>query len=125
GDNRRSEIAYGLSTEFNEADLVRVEECVLLLTQQGYINRVPSSAYRAERRGGKGVIGVMRKEEDFVADIVTASGLDHVLYFSNKVKVYSERAYAIPEGQRASKGTSIYSVLNNLDSDERITAILP
>ncbi|MFO7320545.1 MAG: DNA gyrase subunit A [Chloroflexota bacterium] len=124
GDNRRSEIAYGLSTEFNEADLVREEECVLLLTQQGYIKRVPSTAYRAQRRGGKGVIGVMRKEEDVVADIVTASSLDHVLYFSNKGKVYSERAYAIPEGQRASKGTSIYSVLN-LDSDERITAILP
>ena len=124
GDARKSEIIYGVSTEFNEADLVREEECVLLLTQQGYVKRVPTTAYRAQRRGGKGVIGVMRKEEDAVSDIVTASSLDYVLFFSDKGKVYSERAFGIPEGQRASKGTMIHAVLN-LDADEHITAILP
>src|SRR5690606_11455942 len=95
GDERKSEIVYGVSTEFNEADLVREEECVLLLTQQGYIKRVPTTAYRAQRRGGKGVIGVMRRDEDAVSDIVTASSLDYVLFFSDKGKVYSERAFAI------------------------------
>jgi DNA gyrase subunit A len=124
GDERRSAIMYGISTEFTEADLVREEECVLLITQHGYVKRVPSTAYRAQRRGGKGVIGVMRKEEDVVYDIVTASSLDYVLFFSNKGKVYSERAFGIPEGVRAGKGTMIHAILN-LDSDERITAILP
>ncbi len=124
GDARRSEIIYGVSTEFNEADLVREEECILLLTHQGYVKRVPSTAYRAQRRGGKGVIGVARKEEDVVADIITASSLDYVLFFSNKGKVYSERAFAIPEGLRASKGTMIHAVLN-LEQDERVTAVLP
>jgi DNA gyrase subunit A len=124
GDERRTNIIYGVSTEFNEADLVRDEECVLLLTKQGYIKRVPSSAYRAQRRGGKGVIGVMRKEEDVVDDIVTANSLDHILFFSDKGKVYSERAFGIPEGNRAGKGLMIHAVLN-LDSDEHITAILP
>jgi DNA gyrase subunit A len=124
GDVRKSEMVYGVSTDFNEADLVREEECVLLLTQQGYVKRVPTTAYRAQRRGGKGVIGVMRKEEDAVSDIVTASSLDYVLFFSNKGKVYSERAFGIPEGQRASKGTMIHSVLN-MEQGEHITAVLP
>ncbi len=124
GDDRRTEIIYGVNTDFHESDLIREEEVVVVLTQQGYIKRVPSTAYRSQRRGGKGVIGVMRKEEDIVADIVSASSLDHVLFFSNKGRVYSERAYAIPEAGRASKGTMIHAILN-LESSERITAILP
>ncbi len=124
GDDRRTEIIYGVSTDFHESDLIREEEVVVLLTQQGYIKRVPSTAYRSQRRGGKGVIGVMRKEEDSVVDIVSASSLDHVLFFSNRGRVYSERAYAIPEAGRASKGTMIHAILN-LESSEYITAILP
>lgn len=125
GDNRRTEVIYGVNTDFNEADLVREEEVVLLLTQHGYIKRVPSSSYRAQRRGGKGVTSVTRRvEEDVVADIVTASSLDYVLFFSNKGKVYSLRAFNVPESSRASKGTSIYSILN-MEQEESITAILP
>jgi DNA gyrase subunit A len=114
GDDRRTEILYGVMTDFDEADLVREEEVVISLTSHGYIKRVPASAYRAQRRGGKGVTGMQTKEEDVLVDI----------FACNKGKVYSERAFHIPETGRANKGTLIHTVLN-LDPDEHITAMLP
>jgi DNA gyrase subunit A len=124
GDERRTQIVYGVNTEFNEADLVREEEVVISLTSHGYIKRVPSSAYRAQRRGGKGVIGMTTKEEDVLTDLFACSSLDHLLFFSDKGKVYADRAFNIPETSRNGKGTLIHTVLN-LDSDEYITAVLP
>jgi DNA gyrase subunit A len=124
GDDRRTEIQYGVSTEFNEADLVRDESVLITLSTRGYIKRVPSSAYRAQRRGGKGVIGMTTKEEDAIKDIFAAGSLDYLLFFSDRGKVYCERAFAIPEAQRASKGTPIHAVLQ-LAPDERVTAVLP
>jgi DNA gyrase subunit A len=124
GDERSTDVIYGVSTEFNEADLVRDEEVVILLTQNGYVKRVPSSAYRTQRRGGKGVIGMVTKEEDELREIVAANSLDTLLFFTDKGRVYSERAFAINEAQRASKGTLVHMVLA-LQPDERITAILP
>lgn len=123
GDERRTDVIYGVSTEFNEADLVREEEVVILLSKYGYIKRVPSSAYRQQRRGGKGVMGMLTKEEDGLEHIVTARSLDTLLFFTDKGKVYSEKAYNIPEGQRASKGTLVQSVMA-LTPDEHITSIL-
>jgi DNA gyrase subunit A len=124
GDDRRTEALYGIRTEFEEADLVRDEEVVLLLTNKGMIKRVPSSAYRQQRRGGKGVIGMMTKEEDGISDIVTANSLDTLLFFTDRGKVYSERAFAIPEAGRASKGTPIQMILA-ISEGEKITAIVP
>jgi DNA gyrase subunit A len=124
GDDRRTEALYGIRTEFDEADLVRDEEVVILLTNKGMIKRVPSSAYRQQRRGGKGVIGMMTKEEDGIADIVTANSLDTLLFFTDRGKVYSERAFAIPEAGRASKGTPIQMILA-IAEGEKITAIVP
>jgi DNA gyrase subunit A len=124
GDGRRTDILYGVSTDFDEADLVREEEVIVSLTDRGYIKRVPSSAYRAQRRGGKGVIGMTTKEEDTLLDIFAANSLDYLLFFSDKGKVYSERAFRVPETQRASKGTLIHTILN-LEPDEHITAVLP
>jgi DNA gyrase subunit A len=124
GDDRRTEALYGIRTEFDEADLVRDEEVVILLTNRGMIKRVPSSAYRQQRRGGKGVIGMMTKEEDGIADIVTANSLDTLLFFTDRGKVYSERAFAIPEAGRASKGTPIQMILA-IAEGEKITAIVP
>lgn len=123
-DNRRTNVVYGVTTEFNEADLVRDEEVVVLLTQNGYIKRVPATAYRTQHRGGKGVIGMVTKEEDDLYDMVAANSLDTLLFFTDKGKVYSERAYAIPEAGRNGKGVLILNVLA-LQSDERITAIVP
>ncbi len=124
GDDRRTEVIYGVSTEFKESDLVRDEEVAILLSRNGYIKRVPSSAYRAQRRGGKGVTGMLTKEEDGLTDIVIANSLDTVLFFTDWGKVYSERAFAIPEAARAGKGTMIHSILA-LGSNEHITAIVP
>ncbi len=124
GDERRTEIQYGVSTEFNEADLVRDERVFISLTNKGYIKRVPSVEYRAQRRGGKGMIGMATKDEDGLTDLLSAGSLDYMLFFSNHGKVYSERTFAIPETRRASRGTLIHSVLP-LAPDERITAILP
>jgi DNA gyrase subunit A len=124
GDDRRTEILYGVMTDFDEADLVREEEVIVSLTSHGYIKRVPASAYRAQRRGGKGVTGMQTKEEDVLVDIFACNSLDHILFFSDKGKVYSERTFHIPETGRANKGTLIHTVLN-LDPDEHITAMLP
>ncbi|MFN8447257.1 MAG: DNA gyrase subunit A [Anaerolineae bacterium] len=124
GDERRTEMIYGVSTEFNEADLVRDEEVAILLSRYGYIKRVPSTAYRSQRRGGKGVTGMITKEEDGLVEIVTANSLDTVLFFTDWGRVYSERAYAIPEATRAGKGTMIQSILA-LNADEHVTAIVP
>lgn len=124
GDGRRTEILYGVSTEFNEADLVRDERVLITLSTKGYIKRVPSIAYRAQRRGGKGVIGMTTKEEDVIKDIFSAGSLDYLLFFSDRGKVYCERTFAIPETQRASKGTLIHTILP-LAPSEQITAVLP
>jgi DNA gyrase subunit A len=124
GDDRHTEILYGVTTDFDEADLVREEEVVISLTDKGYIKRVPATAYRAQRRGGKGVTGMTMREEDVLVDIFACNSLDHLLFFSNKGKVYAERAFHIPETGRANKGTLIQSVLN-VEPDEYITAVLP
>jgi len=124
GDDRRTNVEYGVSIDFNESDFVRDEEVIILLTQKGYIKRVPSNAYRSQRRGGRGVIGMSTRDEDGLQEIVSANSLDTVLFFTDKGKVYSERAYAIPEAGRASKGSLIHTVLN-LMADEHVTGIVP
>lgn len=124
GDDRRTEIMYGVSTEFNEADLVRDERVVISLTMRGYIKRVPSSTYRSQRRGGKGIIGMATRDEDALNDLMAAGSLDYLLFFSDKGKVYCERAFSVPETSRTSRGTLIHSILP-LDADERVTAIVP
>ncbi len=123
GDERSTEIIYG-DADFDEADLVREEDVVISLTTNGYIKRVPALEYKAQRRGGKGVLGMRTKEEDAPRDLFFASSLDTVLFFSDKGKVYSEKAYRIPETTRANRGTLIQSILP-LDLDEHITAVLP
>jgi DNA gyrase subunit A len=123
GDNRKTQITHG-NTEFDEADLVREEDVVVSLTNNGYIKRVPAREYRAQRRGGKGVIGMQTKEEDGLQEIFFASSLDDLLLFSDKGKVYSQKVYRIPETGRANRGTLIHSILP-LSQDEHITAILP
>lgn len=123
GDERRTQVEYG-SADFDEADLVREEQVVVSLTERGYVKRVPARLYNAQRRGGKGVIGMQTKDEDVLHDLIAASSLDTLLFFSDKGKVYSEKAYALPETGRANRGTLIHSVLT-IAHDEHITAILP
>ncbi|MDX1994428.1 MAG: DNA gyrase subunit A [bacterium] len=123
GDARKTKIIFGQAI-LNEADLVVKEDIVISLTTNGYIKRVPAREYRAQRRGGKGVMGMQTKEEDVIQDIFYANSKDKVLFFTDKGKVYSEDAYHIPETGRANKGTMVHTILS-LEQDERITAVLP
>jgi DNA gyrase subunit A len=122
GDDRRTELALDVATEFDESDLVRDEEILISLTEHGYIKRVPVTAYRSQRRGGKGVTGMATREEDTVEYLYSANSLDHVLFFTNLGKVYAERAYMIPETSRGGKGTLINAFLALLPN-EYVTAI--
>lgn len=123
-DERRTEIAYGINTDFDEADLIKEEGVIITLTEHGYVKRVPASEFRAQRRGGKGVIGMSTRDEDTLYDILHCSTHDTLLFFTDRGKVYSEHAYSIPESSRTGKGTVIQSILM-MDMDERVTTILP
>lgn len=123
GDDRKTTVEYG-NAIFDEDDLYEDEEVVISLTSRGYIKRTPARLYRSQRRGGRGAKGMDTKEEDFLVDIFVASNRDSVLFFTDKGKVYSEKAYRIPEAARAQRGTLVHMILN-LASDEAITAVLP
>lgn len=122
GDDRRTRLDFESGAAFNEYDLIREEEVLISLTQRGYIKRSPSALYRAQHRGGRGVTGMTTREEDTVEHMISANSLDHLLFFTNKGKVYAERSFQIPEADRNGKGTLINSILA-LESDEAITAI--
>ncbi len=122
GDGRRTRIVRG-EAEFDEADLVVEEEVLVSITQRGYIKRVPVDAYRAQRRGGRGVIGMTTQDEDDILYLFSAQTLDAVLFFSNQGKVYQERAYQIPDSGRTSKGVLLAGIIA-LDADERVTAAM-
>lgn len=123
GDERRTEIAPGADAELNMEDLVQDEDVLISITQRGYIKRTPVAAYRRQRRGGKGLIGMGTREEDELEHLFAAGTLNTILFFSDRGKVYSERAFNIPEFDRTAKGSSLMNVLP-LQSNERITAAL-
>jgi DNA gyrase subunit A len=124
GDKRRTQIALGLDAELNEEDLIQDEHVLLSITQRGYIKRTPVSAYRKQRRGGKGLIGMGTREEDELEHLFAAGSLNSILFFSDSGKVYAEKAYQIPELDRTAKGTSLMNILPLLP-EEKITAALP
>ncbi|HMQ51765.1 MAG TPA: DNA gyrase subunit A [Anaerolineae bacterium] len=121
GDERRTKILGDATTEFNEEDLVKDEEVLISITQRGYIKRVPSQTYRSQTRGGRGVMGMTTRDEDEVEFLIAARSLDTVLYFTDRGKVYSEKAWQIPDASRTSKGVSVVNLIN-IDPNERITA---
>lgn len=120
GDERRTAIVVG-DGEFDEADLVPDEDVLVFITQRGYIKRVVAEAYRTQGRGGKGVTGMTTREEDVVEHLFAAGSLDSILFFTDRGKVYQEKAYQIPDAGRAAKGMPLISVLQ-LDPDESVTA---
>lgn len=122
GDERRTQYDPTISVDFDESDLVRDEEVLVSLTQRGYVKRTPSKIYRAQRRGGKGAMGMATRDEDVVEHLFRANSLDHLLFFSNKGKVYSLRTYQLPEYKRAGRGVLIESILPT-GPMERVTAI--
>ncbi len=123
GDERRTKIS-SISTEIDIDDLIDEEDIVVTLTHTGYTKRVPADTYHSQRRGGRGITGMSTKEEDFVEHILTTSTHNTLLFFTTRGTVYKLRGYQIPEGSRQSKGTAIVNLLP-LESDEKITAIIP
>ena len=123
GDERKTKIV-AKEGEINIEDLIKEEQNVIALTHYGYIKRMPVDTYKSQKRGGKGILGITTRDEDFVKEIFTASTHDTVLFFSNKGKLYKLRGYEIPEAGRTAKGTAIINLLS-LDPGEKISAIIP
>ena len=122
GDARKTRVVYG-SADFNEEELYRRENVVITLTRQGYIKRVAARHYRAQGRGGRGVRGMATKDSDALLDVFFAHSHDMLLFFSSRGKVYSCRAFDIPETQREKRGAWIQGILP-LENDEQVTSIL-
>jgi len=120
-DPRRTRIAHEAKEDFREEDLVVDEPVLISLTQRGYVKRIAAKSFRLQSRGGRGVTGHTTKGEDEVLFLFPARTLDTILFFSDKGKVYSEKAYQIPDADRAAKGIPIVNVLS-MSSGEAITA---
>jgi DNA gyrase subunit A len=123
GDGRRTEILEEVG-EITLEDIIADEDMVLNITHGGYIKRNPTSLFRIQRRGGKGKTGMTTKEEDFVEHLFIASTHSHILFFTDKGKVYSIKVYDIPQAGRAARGKAIVNLLN-IARDEKLTAFLP
>jgi len=123
GDPRRTEIVAQTS-EIDIEDLIKDEEMVITISHAGYIKRSPLTTYRAQRRGGKGKIGMETKEEDFVQRLFTATAHSFILFFTNKGRVYWLKVHQIPEASRQAKGKAIVNLIQ-IGQGERVTAALP
>ena len=122
GDERRTEIAT-VSGEVDIEDLIPVEECVYLLTHYGYIKRQPADSYRSQRRGGRGITGLTRRDEDFVEELFIASTHDYLLFVTDQGRVYRIKGYEIPESSRTAKGVNIVNLLP-LAAEEKVQTML-
>ncbi|MFR7350108.1 DNA gyrase subunit A [Peptoniphilus sp.] len=110
--------------DIDSEDLIEEEDVVITLTEFGYIKRMPEGTYKPQRRGGTGISALTTREEDFVKDIYITSTHDTIMFFTNFGRVYSLKAYEIPESSRQAKGTAIINLLN-LEGDEYVTAVIP
>ncbi len=122
GDDRRTEI-QAVSGEMDIEDLIPVEDCVITLTHYGYLKRQTLDAYRTQRRGGRGVSGMTRRDEDFVEELFTCSTHDYVLFFTNRGRMYRLKAYEIAESSRAGRGMNVVNLLP-IEKEEKVTAMI-
>ncbi|MTI61875.1 MAG: DNA gyrase subunit A [Firmicutes bacterium] len=122
-DERRTEIR-NKAVDLDVEDLIAEEQMVITLTHQGYIKRMHVDTYRSQRRGGRGIIGLNTKDEDFVEDIFITSTHHYFLFFTNKGRVYRLRVFEIPEASRQARGTAIVNLLS-LEEEERVTTVIP
>ena len=121
-DPRRTEIC-AISGEVDIEDLIPQEECVLTLTRFGYVKRLAADTYKIQRRGGRGVSGMSRREEDVATEMFIINSHDYVLFFTDKGRVYRLKCYEVPEGSRQSKGINIANLLP-ISNDEKVTSMI-
>ena len=124
GDKRLTKIYKQRIGEFSEEDLIAKEDTIITVTKTGYIKRVPRGTYKAQRRGGKGVVGMTTKEADEIEHILSASTHDVILFFTNKGRVFGTKAWEIPETSRQAKGHAIVNLIN-IEQGETIMSVLP
>ncbi|HID87071.1 MAG TPA: DNA gyrase subunit A, partial [Anaerolineae bacterium] len=124
GDARRTRIMAEETEEFREEDLVPEEDVLITITQRGYIKRLPASTYRPQRRGGRGIKGVLTRERDAVLYLFMANTLDSLLFFTNRGRVFHLKAHQVPEAERRARGLPLANLIA-LDRDERVTAAVP
>ena len=121
-DERRTRIVEA-EDDIDLEDLIERHTCVVTLTNAGYIKRLPADTYTAQHRGGKGLIGMTTKEEDFIEKVVVANSHSYILFFTNSGKVYMRKVYQIPEASRTAKGTNLVNLIE-MESGERVTAMI-
>ncbi len=121
-DERRTQIEK-VHNDIDIEDLIQEESVVITLTHSGYIKRIPSDTYSAQRRGGRGIQAMSTKEDDFVENVLITSTHSDVLFFTNRGRVYKKRAYEIPDAGRTAKGTNIINLIP-IEQDERIETVL-
>ena len=124
GDERKTRVFKSKVGEFKEIDLIPEEETVITVTRSGYIKRGNPKTYKVQRRGGKGIIGIKTREEDFVQHFFICSTHDDLLFFTSQGKVYMTKAYEIPEATRVSRGKAIVNILG-ISSQDQISAVVP
>jgi len=122
GDERRTEIS-AFTGDVDDEDLIPVEDCILTLTEKGYMKRQTVDTYKAQNRGGKGIMGMSRREEDYAKTMFTCSTHDFILIFTNMGKVFKLKGYQIPESSRTSKGMNVVNLLP-LEQDETVSAMV-
>lgn len=122
GDARKTELAPA-ENEIIMEDLIERHTCIITMTNSGYIKRQPSDVYSAQHRGGKGIIGMTAKEEDFVEQVSAVNSHSYLLMFTNRGRVNVRKAYTIPESGRTTKGTNIVNIIE-LEENEKVTALV-
>jgi DNA gyrase subunit A len=123
GDERRTDIIEAEAGEFSDEDLIRNDEVVVTLTEKGYIKRLPSSTYRAQRRGGRGITGMATREDDTVRHLLVAHSHDSLLFFTDRGRVFQLRVYELPDTGRTAKGEHLINLIS-MDQRERVTAVV-
>jgi DNA gyrase subunit A len=123
GDERRTQVVASGVGEFKAEDLIPEESTIVTITKTGYVKRLTPDTYRAQARGGKGVIGMTTKDEDVVEQVISANSHDDILFFTNKGRVFQTKVYELPEGARTTKGQALVNFLQ-LQEGEHSTAVL-
>ena len=122
-DERRTQFSV-LDGEIDPEDLIQEDQVVLTLTHFGYVKRIPRATYRSQNRGGKGIMGMTTREEDYAEKLLVTSTHAEIMFFTNRGRVYSLKGYEIPEAGRTARGTAIVNLLQ-LDGGEKVTAMIP
>src|SRR5579872_238327 len=123
GDERRTRIIAAEVGEFSEEDLVPDEEVVVTMTRKSYIKRIPSATYKPQRRGGKGIIGMVTRDADAVERLMVTNTHDSIFFFTNRGRVFQLRVYDVPDASRQAKGTPVVNLVQ-LDPDEAVQSVL-